>query len=533
MMKLLVRSATHAVVLMVLALAMGPKTHAQTTYYVSSSGGSDNAPASQAQNKATPWAHAPGMPAATEAAASYHPVPGDQIILRGCDTWTLNDQWNLTFSGSGGNAIVIGVDKSWYNTSACPNGWNRPIISGGGSWPGGATKAFIEMGAVSYVNIQWLEFTGLYWSGAGSGIYIDMGTASNVNIGPNNYFHGWSYGVGSLAGGNFSSAIYVGSGSGSPGNSVFSNAFDGADATHGAQSVFVGMTGYGPQVYQNYFAYQGSCLVGGFPSVHDNVFQTCGIPAVEAGLHNNVFEENTDPSGGGTFYNNVIMNATGTTTNSVIPMQLAPQAGDSSYVFNNIFINQPNAGTSPISCYSALSNPGGTCNVFNNTIECGADSEPTWSCMENGDHGPAYTTTIYTANHEITSGTPLNIKGGTIMQSPKPSILQSLSAATGQGFSSGSKFAPSSGNSATVGAGSDFASVCNGPIAARSSAAQAACLKDTTQAVSYDSSAHIVSYPARKPMNRPSGTWDAGAYQFSSASATQPLPPSGLTATVQ
>src|ERR1700735_490420 len=60
---------------------------AQHTYYISKSTGSDSNSASAAQSKSSPWAHLPGMASCTSNCAAYSPVPGDQFILKGGDTW--------------------------------------------------------------------------------------------------------------------------------------------------------------------------------------------------------------------------------------------------------------------------------------------------------------------------------------------------------------------------------------------------------------------------------------------------------------
>src|ERR1700747_2445850 len=120
-MKRLVGFGSQVLALISMALPVSSVARAQNTYYVSSSSGSDSNTASQAQNKATPWAHAPGMTGATGNDASYSPVAGDSIVLKGCDTWTVSGNspfWNLTHSGSSGNPISYGgLDNTWYNTS--------------------------------------------------------------------------------------------------------------------------------------------------------------------------------------------------------------------------------------------------------------------------------------------------------------------------------------------------------------------------------------------------------------------------------
>src|SRR5208337_5582532 len=89
---------------------------AQHTYYISKSLGSDSNTATQAQSRSTPWAHLPGTingcikgcatPGGWGCSAcrgpgnGYSPVPGDQFILYGGDTWT-NADLGIEWDGNG------------------------------------------------------------------------------------------------------------------------------------------------------------------------------------------------------------------------------------------------------------------------------------------------------------------------------------------------------------------------------------------------------------------------------------------------
>jgi hypothetical protein len=67
-----------------------------------------------------------------------------------------------------------------------------------------------------------------------------------------------------------------------------------------------------------------------------------------------------------------------------------------------------------------------------------------------------------------------------------------------------------------VHAGANEQTLC-ATIAGLNPAAGIACQSDTTYGVSYNTSNHTVISPARTPVARPmTGTWDSGAYQFSS-----------------
>ena len=127
---------------------------AQHTYYVSKSSGSDANTPTKATNKSTPWQHLPGMAGCRTGCAAisgwtgplgpgngYVPVPGDQFILYGGDTWTSTDlplNWNGSGTGQcvttpNSSCIYIGVDQTWYNASVCGSSWCRPTFDGGRS----------------------------------------------------------------------------------------------------------------------------------------------------------------------------------------------------------------------------------------------------------------------------------------------------------------------------------------------------------------------------------------------------------------
>jgi hypothetical protein len=123
------------------------------TYYISSSLGADQ---NSGTTKTAPWQHAPGMNGCSSKCASANPQPGDQIILRGGDTWANSDlTWTLSNNGSSGNAIYYGVDPTWYtgaNTGTVnTNGTTVTWASGkafqmNGSWVGG----LITINGVAY-----------------------------------------------------------------------------------------------------------------------------------------------------------------------------------------------------------------------------------------------------------------------------------------------------------------------------------------------------------------------------------------------
>jgi len=507
-----------------------------TTYYIAANGSDSNSGTS----KSNPWAHAPGMTVCTAACLSTTPRPGDQFIFRGCDSWTMSSQWSWSWSGTSGNNIVLGVDQTWYNTTNCPTAWNRPIFDGSGAFPGTSTKAFLALNAgASFIDVSNFEFKGFFWSGTaavnGFISYIDLGSGNNRLI-HDNYFHGWSHAAG-VAENNDANALICGGTSFDLSTKVFLNVIDGSDT---ARDSFGGIYGYAcGEVYQNYFAYLDNGFNGGITSFHDNVLSRTSIPPYSgAGSHNNAIESNTDAPNGAVFYNNIFIHSS-TPTGSGVGSWMAPRSGTTSYWFNNISVDGMGSANNNICAYS-LTNPGGMCVQFNNTVECGPDSNPNQACLRlDGQTGNGFPGGVELSNnHYISSqgnSPPITVDGGTITQSPNPQLTQTLSQANGQGYSLNQTFvfSPSVSSNATVGAGVNGTGLC-ALISRINSGAGMACLSDTTYAVSYNASNHAVSWPARTPVVRPSsGAWDVGAYQFGSATVSKPDPPLGLTAVVK
>jgi hypothetical protein len=233
---------------------------------------------------------------------------------------------------------------------------------------------------------------------------------------------------------------------------------------------------------------------------------------------------NDNPVNGATlFYNNVIRHGTNPNTNTptgrwavgVGAVWYTPVAGETSYFFNNIFYDV--LENNVFERASSL----GTTIAFNNSVDCGAS----WSLI-NLCANELLSVDIYQNNLFVTSASPALTGSGF-------ASISNLTIATGHGYGETETpyaFAPPSGG-ATIGKGTSIASLCSG-VSSAQPAAGTACGLDTAYAVTYNTSNHTVTIPARTQLTRPS-TPDIGAYQYSASSApTAPLPPTGLAATV-
>ena len=512
--------------------------HAQHTYYISKSTGSDSNAFAQAQSKSTPWAHLPGMAGCASNCASYTPVAGDNFIMMGCDVWTGSDlpvvwQWN----GSSGSQIYVGVDKTWYNTTNCPSGWNRPVWNAAKTVMSG-DNYFIQMGSsgtggngYSYLQFDNIEFKQQeFTSGSGGGIVDNLApNTTNFQL-TNSYIHAWDAAADNCV---FFRGPY---GAGPPVtaiNIVYSNnVIDGSDRT--------GTSGTTGVCYAFYYNQGGSHVINNVirfvvnPGVVassstgleiggnwiDNVLVSVG------GSHCNGIETN----GGTPFYihDNVFsnMNCAGGETLSV-----ANSAGEVDYVWNNVIYNL-NSAQQP----GAEAKSGGTgmfIYFWNNTVvpQSGA------SCLANGLTS-GDTVTVYFQNNDCitTSWNAVDSFSGfgTGVAANTNNILQAPSTAASRGYSSSETYVYSPPASGCTSSNSKCATVGAG-INLTSSWPSGFSTNDTQYGMREQTVNGVVQAVTGRPQNsRPaSGAWDSGAYQYGSTQASAPNPPTGLTASAQ
>jgi hypothetical protein len=507
----------------VLCLLLASGSAFAATYYIDYSSGNDS---NNGTSKTTPWQHLPGMPGCQGQCSAAAPQPGDQLILKGGVTWpNASLGWEWTWSGSAGNPIYIGVDQTWYAGSS----WSRPIFNGGGqpipTWNDSnhtpRVNEFFGLSA-NYVTVDNIEWTGFYEEYAGAYCQDDYiclhYSSTNLQV-ENNYFHGWAHGG---YGGNQQDGGQCITGdtswpTGNANSSIHDNAFDGADTTGDSMAALHG----GPDtVYNNYVNNMSNGFVGEYAQVHDNRILNINA-SYNPTMHENGIEINF--AGTAYVYNNVIAHV-----KQGLAVWLAPEAGYTQYFYNNVEWDIPI--TNIVDLAAALNNCCGQIGLYNNTIECGPDGNPTFLCVGVGvGEGP----TTLGNNHGITNATTPNkgmwFETGNTQVTESKDVPQAFASATNQGYASSETypFSPVAGctpaTCATLQAGANLTSQCS---------SMPGLCNDTTLGVSYNTTNHTVSYPSRTPNPRPStGAWDSGAYEYSSGNQP-PSPPTGLTAIV-
>jgi hypothetical protein len=478
-------------------------------YYIASAGSDSNT----GTDEGHPWAHFPGMPTCTANCASTTPAAGDGFIFRGGDTWgTSNFGMRWQWSGSATNPIYIGVDKAWSSGGA----WTRPIWTCGGAYCSANDGWYFESNSSNFI-LDSIEFTGGY-SNDNTGQYYVGGCGPN-QVYENNYMHGWTHlaGMTTNPGGI---GFATGCGTNTSGLTIRYNVVDGSDTS---RDMFTAVRLSAPILYGNVFRYVVSGATACGDNWHDNLVEYLVSPP--GGAHQDALYQYLQCySANSLIYNNVIRNTTFAGSGGSVKLWFngngpCPFGSSASscvgYAFGNVIYN--NLPGNMVDTGGHLSGVFyGTWNFFNNTVQCGTDSDMGVCAV--GMNTGATLNWYESNNHWIQSGTssPLactNNPGGNCSQTND--LLQTLAQANAQGYTStsGDALEPTKATGGTVAAGANEQSHCT-TIGSLNAAAGAACQKSTGYACAYNTSNHTVSCPATSEVLRPtSARWDVGAYQ--------------------
>jgi hypothetical protein len=518
-------------------------------FYIAANGSDSNSGTSETM----PWQHAPGMSTCTGNCAANTPTGGAGYIFRGGDTWhegnnslsPYTNGWIWTHSGTSQSVpIYIGVDPTWYSGSS----WTRPILNGdnptndchlAGPCPvaacpypnigGGGTSFMFRSPGNAWVVFDDFEFTGMCW-GSGGGLMLSWYSNNAGTLQPyffvpeRNYFHGWTYSTAQGANQTLGKAL---AGNASyPGAVIQFNVIDGSDSDSYALSPFGSDNTDIYILRYNITRYDGGDVVSNdCHYIHDNIFELFSltgdgtshgdIPFCEAG--------GTDVGTPNLWFNNV-WRSIGIPHNgniSYLP-SIAIPSGRTAYVFNNVWHdNQPGAGGN----YVSDEGNAGSKVFFNNTAERMLSSS-------NQIVESVGSTITSVNNHWISTNASQADIWSSSPASETAAKYMTNANATAQGYVTANDFAPTASNNITVGAGANQTNGYCADSVLHYAIADAECLQGIT-GVAYDSTNHAVIYPGRTAVARPSvGSWDVGAYQFSTNVSTIQHP-TNLAVTVQ
>jgi hypothetical protein len=551
-------------------------------FYVAANGADANSGADEAH----PWQHAPQMPNCSGNCATVQngTIPaGTGFIFRGGDSWHFGQNtgaytggtWNFntghTPNGTAANPIYLGVDQTWFSGGA----WSRPILTGDNPicnantlsgtcltdiltgpagireyyvtscafQTAGGSNIIVEFDARQYFLLDNFEITGVCNSTPGQvsndSNYISYNSANGPLTFENNYLHGWTHVR--FGGQNGNSAWCtpstvclsqlmrgsVAAAPASPGENILFNVIDGEDSDPVGNEV--GFAGAYNVAY-NIIRYQSGWGARTLHSYHDNLYEFF----FESG-HSNVLESGNASDGGpvSVIYNNVFRHIDSSGAIGSVLLWPGPAIGGTDYIFNNLIYDVASVQYNNI---GTLGHAFGSYVYFNNTFQSNV-SQAIFSCI-NLTGG----TMTDVNNHLITDASAYYGSGPTC-NGVTPTIVAPLftnnAKAKANGYTSSQTvaYSPTAANSPTVRTGTNATSTfCAAMLGSNDPLIQAAgtaCQSDTSYSCTYDSQNHMVICPARNNVARPAGAWDIGAYQFASAQAGGPNPPTGLRVSVQ
>jgi len=546
-------------------------------YFIDYASGSDS---NSGTSESAPWQHLPTCANATGSAAAHTPGPGEGWILKGGVTidyhcWPANLPWG----GASGALDYIGPDPGWYTGTS----WSRPIFSGGA----GSLNADSIGGELlndskhhaSYLVLDNIEFTGFYWSSSNKcfvqsetcgyvSTYMGLSVPGSPDVAwefKNIYAHNITHASNVADQAPYGLFWMPRDAASSWHDSVIDNSDGGHDCCGGV---------FTANIYNAYFkGLNNSVYNPSTPSTQETIFLLHDFTIVDS--VNTFSSVSPTPHGNCihlfgdnpvTFTELIYNGRIDCPAEQAETMEIEEDAA-TLYAYNLVVTNegQPNGFDTSFFSSSSL---GGTYHYFDITEECGTQGGTfgPYPCFAlrgspavaeynmfgiaaNGGDGPTNSLVC-----ELTGcGDLTGNFTGTFTSAPTSTIVCGSSttknfggnvicAPIGSGDGTGNlninqtyPYAPlDSTAAATVGTAgaTTLRSYCS-TISGINAAAGAACLSDTTLGVSYNTSNHSTSWPARTPLPHPSsGNWEIGAYEPPSGTPP-PQPPTGLTAVVQ
>jgi hypothetical protein len=475
------------------------------TFYIDYASGSNGNPGS----KASPWKTHPYMQTGAActgsgSAPSYSHQAGDKFIFKGGVTWPAACL-GLHIPTGGSSASVVdyyGVDKGWFAGAQ----WAMPIFDAQKTIPA-TTSFFLVDAGQGYIVFDGFELKNQRTNNSGSDCYggnsdaaYNLYQTKNVTV-ENGYIHDWvstqqsniiyNDGTGGICSAALADHMVIHDAGGTP--APFGGCFRNVTEIRFSVCHDVG---------------QGA---NGFVSVHDSEFYNITAITQSApfapGVHTNTVQDTWQGSVSYVYNNYFHDNTTGE------HLTVNPDA----FVFNNISMNESNgAGLIGIDPGIDVSTnyPSSVARIYNNSFDCTHFPQ----CVGVGRAGFTIGQVYIDNNHFLTnSNTAVYTLNGTANINVGSHNVKMSPVAALQAFATSIPLQPTSSSSPTVGQGVNESSLCTGNLAPLCSSTSAGN--------------HITPAP------RPSGSaWDAGGYQFSGQSSSQPSkpnPPTALAAQVQ
>lgn len=497
-------------------------------YFIDMTSGSDS---NTGTDEAHPWQHSPEMANASANALAHAVKAGDGYIFKGgssCSSTCF--PITISTSGTSSNPIYYGYDPSW--------GTGRPAWNAAGT-PFSGGNVMLKVGAATYRIFDNFDVSGLADNNDNTyGHNVMFSFNSDYVTFSHNYFHGWF-----VNGATYDDMVGIlgcnGCGGSNQTHSVVDmNYCNGADANPPSTS-----NGSGSFECLRYIA-------GG--TISNNIIRNVSNAAVFGGAGATVYGNDWgfiygsfDPTdhenimefqvGGNIVYNNLYHDAP--VGSGAWPMPLAPSAGTTDWVFNNICWN---VGRDCVSIDTQGNFPSYSVYLINNTWIPASGSV----CADTTDRGAGNSigSAYVINNHCITSvGTQAsglcfsgNSACSTVTQlKTTTNTFMASTNATLQGYSSSQQYvySPTASSNSTVGAGTNESSLAVGSVVALASETTYACSVNQNNQVSCPGRTALSRGNSCTPVLGVSGCWDTGAHLFAQGNSV--AAPTNLQAAVQ
>ena len=490
-----------ALITLVIGLVNSPAVaQSGRTFYIDYSGGSN---ANNGTSKSTPWKTHPYMQTSsactgTGSTPTYSHQAGDHFIFRGGDVWPAACfEMRIQAGGNSSAQDYYGVDQTWFTGGSWTRAkfdLNYDVPTGNVVILGGSNSGYETFDNLEIAH-QGINVNGQYGT---QQAYQFISGATGTVI-KNGYIHDWA-----TSGTIIKGSLQYSAGSIFGSVTIDNTEIEDSVGYHYVNGVKTAVRFGG--ACQNCAEVKNSKIHDTMAACftvyrcHDSEFYniTAGVQAYDSNIHTQVIEDDQPSgtsSGGMAVYNNLIHDNTPVGVTIYVPYN--------SYVYNNVMWNNANKQIMLTTPGSDSSSKVGY--VMNNTVDC---TNGTY-CVGLDNKTAGLGTLNLRNNHWITSGTPtcFNFTGclniGSITNTNN--VTMSSSTAASQGYTRANQYAPTSSSGGTVNHAIDLAALCSSGLGA------------------------LCSDRLHAPRLT---TWDAGAYEFGSQSAT-PNPPSDLNAIVQ
>jgi hypothetical protein len=500
-------------------------TAAQTgrTFFIDYGNGSNS---NNGTSKNTPWKTHPYMQTGSNCTGGttgwngWTHQAGDSFIFKGGVTWPVACfQMSIPAGGTASASDYYGVDKAWFAGGS----WVRPkfdmaqnvptgrhVIIASGAFPGYTTFDGFEI-ANQQVPLGQPDiddaYNFAYIGGRIPGVLVENGYihdwVSNTNVAAQSGSFAWPYSAGAIDDGSDRITVDHMTVSGA-GSWVYNG---GTKVTGGYSG---GCVNCGTVSNSTFHDVGAACFT--VVSCHDNEFYNVKQSSYDicpCRPHSQVIEDDmpsgSDPGGWMYVYNNYIHDNPNVGVSIYVPYNMN--------VFNNVLRN---THQDIVLTTIANDSSGTTGYIYNNTIDCSDGNH----CLARDAKGSTLGTVYATNNIFITNGTPTCFSGScsTTALVQLSNYTMSTSEAGSYGFTSATKYAPTSSNSRVTSAGTNLSNKCSSGLALLCQDAQGAAW-------------YGGNYQTR-PLD--STAWTLGAYVFGGQSqSSTPNPPTNLTASVQ